>query len=47
MREQIVQVAQPSTGKLEAPPAGLPGVTLQVLVGSADGLSPLGRGFTF
>jgi len=45
--EQEVQVARLSTGKLEASPKGLPDATLQLLVGSSDGLSLTGRKFTF
>jgi len=44
---QKVQVARLSTGKLEAPPKGLPDATPQLLVGSSDGLSPAGRKVTF
>jgi hypothetical protein len=42
-----VRVARLSTGKLEALPMGLPAETLQLLVGSSDGMSTAGRKLSF
>lgn len=46
-RQPWVQVARLSTGKLEAPPRGLPDETQQQLVGSSDGLSTASQRLTF
>jgi hypothetical protein len=42
-----VRVARLSTGELEALPRGLPAETLQLLVGSSDGMSAAGRKLSF
>jgi hypothetical protein len=42
-----VRVARLSTDKLEALPRGLPAETLQLLVGSSDGMSTAGRKLSF